>query len=104
MRIVERHVQKVASGKRDTYVEWEKGWHRIEDKLGGFPTKRRYTMWAGPTDHEGAFVWEREWESFATMEEAYEKLLATPEAKEIQGSDTLLTSHSVEILFPVTDF
>ena len=36
--------------------------------------------------------------------EAYEKLLATPEAKEIQGSDTLLTSHSVEILFPVTDF
>lgn len=73
MKFVERRVQEVLPGKVAEYAAWEKEWAAMEARLGGFPKKRYYQVMAGP-QRLGVFAWEREWESFAACEAAYERL------------------------------
>ncbi len=84
MAILERHVQlKVKNDQR--YHEWEQTWEAVETRLGGFPSKRHYYLISG-SDVMGTMVWEREWESFAVMEAAYEKMLTDEEAQRLGNS------------------
>jgi hypothetical protein len=78
MAIQERHVQKGVK-EENAYREWEQKWEAIEKRIGGFPTKRHYVLISGNED-SGTMVWEREWASLATMEAAYDKTEADPEA------------------------
>ena len=79
MAILERRVQlKIKS--ENTYREWEKTWEGVEGRLGGFPPKRHYSLIAGSED-AGTVVWEREWESFAVMEAAYDTMYTDSEAQ-----------------------
>ena len=83
MKIMERRFHRVHSGKRQELREVEFKFDAIEERLGGFPAKRRYWCYTGSNDL-GTFVWEREWESMAEMEAAYVKLSADPETKPTQ--------------------
>ena len=80
MKIMERRIIKVSSGKWAEIQELEKKWDALEDRIGGFPAKRRLRSVAGSED-SNTFVWEREWESFAACEAAYEKMMGDPEAQ-----------------------
>lgn len=81
MAILERRVQTLAAGKWDAYMEWEKQWDAIEQRLGGIPPKRRYSALVG--EYFGTVVWEREWKDLATLQATYEKYGAEPEGKEL---------------------
>jgi hypothetical protein len=85
MRIMERWVQRVRQNSWTAVWEREKLWDRIETRLGGFAPKRRYQVIAGCAD-ANAFVWEREWESFAALETAYTRLLEDPDARDLARS------------------
>jgi hypothetical protein len=85
MRIMERWVQRVRQNRWASAWEREKAWDALEQRLGGFSPKRRYQVIAGAVD-ANAFVWEREWESFAALEEAYARLLADPDAQALAHS------------------
>jgi hypothetical protein len=79
MAILERRVQfKVKSESK--YQEWEKVWEDVEARLGGFPPKRHYYLMAG-SEVAGTTVWEREWESLAVMEAAYDGMFTDSEAQ-----------------------
>jgi hypothetical protein len=80
MAMLERRIQKGA--KEDEYREWEKKWEVVEKRLGGFPTKRHYFLISGSDDF-GTIVWEREWDSLAASEAAYNKLFEDPEASSL---------------------
>ena len=94
MRIIERRTQKVEKGGWAAYWEMEKQFDALEDRLGGFPAKRYYRPGKMYTN---TIVWEREWESFTTMEATYEKEWADPEIKKIV---TVHLGESVEFCFP----
>ena len=77
--ILERMIHRVKNGKFQELKEVEKKWEALEESLGGFPLRRRY--WAMYGAHDGGtYVWEREWESLAAMEAAYDKRSADPES------------------------
>ena len=57
MAILERHVQFKIKNE-STYREWEKAWEDLEARLGGFPTKRHYSLISG-AEAQGTMVWER---------------------------------------------
>lgn len=95
MRILERHIQTLEKDGRDTYVAKEKQWQALEERLGGFPTKRHFSPlsnWTGTT-----VVWEREWESFAAMEEAYERTRADPAKPQLSKVPSAILHDQVEI-------
>jgi len=73
MKFLERRVQEVYAGKEAEYAAWEKAWAELEARVGGFPEKQYYQVMAGPS-RLGVFVWERQWESFAACEAAYERM------------------------------
>jgi ABC-type Fe3+-hydroxamate transport system substrate-binding protein len=91
MAWLERRVQVLEKGGREAYEEWEKKWEAIEARLGGFPKKKHYLAVAGPYDMN-TVVWEREWESFAVMEAAYDRLFEDPE----QVGDSTVVSERIE--------
>jgi hypothetical protein len=81
MACQERRVQKGVK-EENAYREWEQKWEAVEKRLGGFPTKKHYSLISGSDDF-GTMVWEREWDSLAAMEAAYDRLFADPEAKSL---------------------
>jgi hypothetical protein len=85
MGIMERWTQRVRQDRWGSVWEREKLWEAVEARVGGFGPKRRYQVIAGCPD-ANAFVWEREWESFAALEAAYARLLADPEAQSLAHS------------------
>jgi hypothetical protein len=81
MAVLERHIQTVRCGPA-AYWEREKQFLAAEARVGGFPSKRYYNLLAG-SDDSGTTVWEREWESFAVMEAAYNALFLEPGIQEL---------------------
>jgi len=84
MNVQERHIQKGIKAE-NAYREWEQKWETLEKRIGGFPTKRHYSLISG-SDDNGTIVWEREWASLAAMEAAYDKMFADPEATSLLSS------------------
>jgi len=80
MAFLERVVERVAVNKWDVVKALEKEWDALEAKLDGFPKKRRLQGFAGPYGWD-YFVFEREWESLAAYEAAYDRLWKAPEVK-----------------------
>jgi hypothetical protein len=85
MAILERHVQTVRIGST-AYWEREKKFIAIETQIGGFPTKRYYSLMSG-ADDSGTTVWEREWENLALMETTYNKMMTEPEMQELMDNN-----------------
>ncbi len=95
MRILERHIQTLERDAWDIYLAKEKQWQAFEERLGGYPAKRHYaplSSWTGTT-----VVWEREWESFAAMEEAYERSTTDPEQPQLLKVPSAIVHDQVEI-------
>jgi hypothetical protein len=100
MQVMERRIQKVLPGKFSEIQEWEKQWDVIEARMGGFPAKRRYWSYSGSLDL-GIFVWEREWESMAALEAAYDKSQADPEARSLSAkADSIVKTGPAELYVP----
>ncbi len=98
MRILERLIQQVVPGKWEALDALDMKYDAVEKKLG-FPAKRRYRSIAagGNTD---TLVIEREWESMAVMEAAWEKSMTSPELQQlmVEGVD-IISSNTWELYF-----
>ena len=99
MRVLERHTQTLEKGGWETYVAWEKKWEAREKRQGGFPTKRHFR----PLSRSGTVVWEREWDSFAAMEAAYEKSGGDPESKALLDGPSPVVDESLELFRVATE-
>jgi len=102
MKIMERRISKVKEGKWEELLEMEKKWDAVESRVGGFAPKRRYRPLAG-AESSSMFVWEREWESFTAAEEAYTRMLADEEAKELGKNNPSLARDMRTEFFWVLD-
>lgn len=81
MRVLERLIQQVMPDKWEALEILDKKYDAVEQKLG-FPTKRRYRSFAG-SGNTDMLVIEREWESMAIMEAAWEKSMLSAEHQQL---------------------
>ena len=97
MAIVERRIQTLHASKFEEFKTWEKKWSAIETKLGGFEPKRHMGSMFTP-DQQGTTIWERNWESLASMEAAYGRMWNDTDAKALGAqSQTLVSFSRIEI-------
>ena len=100
MVIIERQIQKVRAGKWAELEELDKKFTAVESQLG-FPAKRRCRSLVGGFTTDMLII-ERQWESFAAMEVAYEKILADPEHQALtEALDPILESQQIEFYLPL---
>ena len=100
MIIIERQIQKIRSGKWTELEELEKKFTAVESDLG-FPAKRRCRSLVGGMTTDILII-ERQWESFATLETAYEKSLANPEHRALSAEvELILVSQQIEFYLPL---
>ena len=81
MKVLERQEQHIQPLKWAELHIIDAKYNELEAKFG-FPKKRRYQALACGHEINTLFV-EREWESMAAMEAAYEKALADPEYQKL---------------------
>jgi hypothetical protein len=96
MRVLERLIQQVKPGQWQALEALDQTFDVVEKQLG-FPVKRRYRSFAssGNTD---TLVIEREWESLAVMEAAWEKLMTSAEYQKLDAeAQGILSSNAPEI-------
>ena len=100
MVIIERQVQKVRSGKWTELEELDKKFTSVESQLG-FPAKRRCRSLVGGLTTDMLII-ERQWESFATLEAAYEKALINAEHRALsEDLEPILESQQIEFYLPL---
>ncbi len=100
MVFLERLIQQIRSDKWTELEALDKKYNKLEGRYG-FPAKRRYRSVFGG-DNANTLVIERQWESLAAMEAAYEKALADPEwnALGAEGS-AIVESNRQELYMPL---
>ena len=92
--------QKVNEGKWQELEEIDKKFDVFENRFG-FPPKRRYRLFVGGNSMN-TLVIERQWESLAQMEAAYEKGMANAEFQALQGELVgIVRDAQIEILLPI---
>ena len=100
MIAIERQIQKVRPGKWAALEEIEKRFAAVEGRYG-FPPKERYQCVFGGNDTNTVII-ERQWDSFAAMEAAYEKILADSEHKTLIAEVVeIIESQQIEIYTPL---
>jgi len=100
MVIIERQIQKVRSGKWRELEDLDKKFTAVESHLG-FPAKRRCRSLVGGLTTDMLIV-ERQWESFAALEAAYEKALTDTEHRALsEAVEHILESQQIEFYLPL---
>lgn len=101
MIIIEREIQIVRPGKWTELEEIDKKFNMVESRLG-FPIKRRYRSLVGGQTTDTLII-ERQWESLAAAEAAYEKAIADPEHRGLSAEvhASIIESAQVEFYLPL---
>lgn len=98
--ILQRQIQILRPGKWAELDEIDKKFDKVEGPLG-FPSKRRYRSLVGGHTTNTLII-EREWESLAALETAYEKAFASTERQALVDSlDPILESQYMELYQPM---
>jgi hypothetical protein len=96
MKVLERLIQKI--GDWQALEEVDQKYSAVEAKYG-FPAKRRYQGLTAPNTVDTLII-EREWESMAVFEKAFETMMADPEWQEANASDEgVVLSNQLEFYF-----
>ena len=100
MVTIERMIQKVRPGKWAELEEIDKRYNAAESRLG-FPPKKRYQCLMGGHDTNTLII-ERQWDSLAAMEAAYEKAIADPEHQAlVEELTSIIKSTQGEVYMPL---
>jgi len=100
MVTIERLIQKVFPGKWAELEEIDKRYNAVESRLG-FPPKKRYQCMMGGHDTNTLII-ERQWDSLAAMEAAFEKVLADPEWQALnEEGASIVKSSQWEVYTPL---
>jgi hypothetical protein len=100
MITVERLIQQIRADKWAELEAIDKKYSAIESRLG-FPPKKRYRCISGRHNTDTLIV-ERQWESMAALEAAWQKALSDPERKAL-GTEmaSIVESEWFELLWPM---
>jgi hypothetical protein len=100
MKVLERLTQKIRPDQWEALEAIDKQFDRIESGFG-FPPKRRYRLMIGGRS-SNTLVVEREWESLAALEKAYEGLMTSAEWVSLMNeSSSVIEDGQFEILMPL---
>lgn len=100
MKVIERIIQEINPGKNTALEDIDKRFDVIEGPLG-FPSKKRLWCFSGP-HYTNTIVIEREWESMAVMEAAYEKFVAHPGIQTLlEEGQTIIKNSRIELYTPI---
>ena len=100
MNVLERITQEIYPDKWAALEELDKRYDEVEKRLG-FPAKKRYRCMIGAHGFNTLVV-EREWDSLAAMETAYEKTFVDPEHQAlVQESMAIIKSNQYEVYMPL---
>ena len=100
MVIIERQIQQVRSGKWTELEDLDKQFTAVESRLG-FPPKRRCRSLVGGHTTDTLII-ERQWESFAAVEAAYETAIANTEHQALsQSLEPIIESKQIEFYLPL---
>lgn len=100
MIAMERLVQKVIPGKWAALEEVDKKFNALESRFG-FPAKKRYQCMTGGYDTNTLII-ERQWESLAALEAAYEKITPTPEYQAlVVEMSSIIENQHIELYMPL---
>ena len=98
MKVIERMVQEIFPGQNEALGDLDKRYDAIEVTLG-FPPKTRMWCMSGPYDHNTS-VLEREWESMAAMEAAYESSFSRSDILKLgEEGRTIVKSTRMELYY-----
>ena len=99
MIVVQRMIQQIYPGKNAELEALDKRWDAVEQGLG-FPPKKR--LWSIAGEHDtSTLIIERQWESMAAMEAAYEKSFADPDIQALEKEgDAIIKSSRIELYTP----
>jgi hypothetical protein len=101
MKILQRQIQQVRSGKWEALEEIDARFNEVESRLGFPPNKKRYRCYFGTHDLSTIIV-EYEWDSFTALETAYEKAMADPEWQALGVEvESILKSTQMELYAPM---
>jgi hypothetical protein len=100
MIVIEHLIQHIRPGKWAGLEALDKKYNALESAMG-FPPKRRLQCLAGNYDTDTIII-ERQWESMAKMEAAWEKAMADPAYQALgnESLDVIETNHW-ELYIPV---
>lgn len=100
MICVERLIQQVRPDKWAELEAIDARFNNVEGRLG-FPPKRRYRCYFGGHNADTLIV-ERQWESLAALEAAYEKAFADPEYQAL-GAEvmSIIATNQAELYAPL---
>ena len=99
MKVVERMIQEIYPGQNEALEDIDKRYDAIESTLG-FPPKKRLWCISGPYQ-TGTLIIEREWESFAAFEAAYEKAFAHAGLQALgEEVNTIVKNNRIELYTP----
>ena len=100
MKVMERHVHAVYPGKWADLMKLEKKFDTVESRYG-HPPKRSYQCMSGSHTLD-TFVIEREWDSLAAAEAAWEKAMADPEWQTLASElSSYEASPTIELYMPL---
>ena len=85
MKFLERMTHYTRASDEEI-MEKEKRYDALEERLGGFPPKTRFRLVYG-SEKSTAFVWERIWDSWDAIYQAYSREFADPEHAKINQSE-----------------
>jgi len=101
MVTIERMIQKIYPDKWAELEAIDQRYNAVESRLGFPPTKKRYQCMIGGHDSNTLII-ERQWDSLATMEAAYEKAFADPEYQALGRETTsIIKSNQIEVYMPL---
>lgn len=97
---VERLIQQIYPDKWQELEAIEKKYNAVENRLK-FPPKRRYRCYVGG-HNTNTLIIERQWDSLAAMEAAYEKAFSDPEWQALGNeSGSIIKSDQHELYVPL---
>jgi hypothetical protein len=100
MKIKERLTQKIHLDKWEALEALEKKFDAVESGLG-FPAKKRYRLILS-SKSINMIVVEREWDSFADFEKAWEKWMSNPQINGLmEALNDVVEDGYTEILMPL---
>ena len=95
MKVVRHCTVKVIPGKMGEFLKLQEKHDAVASRLG-LPPHNRYSRISGESMQ--TLVYATEWDSFAAMEDFFEKLYADPEARVLCAKIAAVTE-SLEVVF-----
>jgi hypothetical protein len=101
MRVVQRGIMKIVPGKMEEAMQLMGKHYDAAARLGS-PPSRMYRCLSGRGEFFHTIIGEAEWDSFASLEAFFDKMMTDPEMQELMSKwETILESHELEFYLPM---